>query len=129
MLSIMRSGVVLLKGYSVAGAERRRVEVVGFGFWMVGEVGELLVCSGRFLVRVPVRAAEGRICSKPWEAATFSMDLKYCLRISQKGSEEFNLVWGRYRTFTVLTCNSRVASSSTTSIGCGWSWRLERVHM
>lgn len=29
------------------------------------------------LVRVPVRMADGRICSKPWLAATFSMDLKY----------------------------------------------------
>lgn len=35
----------------------------------------------------------------------------------------------KYSTFTVLTCSSRVASSSTTSIGCGCSWRPERVHM
>jgi len=32
-------------------------------------------------------------------------------------------------TLTVFTCNSRVASSSTTIIGCGWSWRLDKVHM
>lgn len=27
---------------------------------------------------MPVRAAEGKICSKPWLAATASVDLKYC---------------------------------------------------
>lgn len=29
--------------------------------------------------RGPVRIFEGRICSKPWDDATASMDLKYCL--------------------------------------------------
>jgi hypothetical protein len=33
------------------------------------------------------------------------------------------------RTLTVLTCSSKVASSSTTIIGCGCIWRLESVHM
>lgn len=32
-------------------------------------------------------------------------------------------------TFTVLTCNSRVASSSTTSSDCGWSCNAESVYM
>ena len=42
-----------------------------------GEVvrGEVVEKDGRG----PVRMAEGRICSKPWEKATFSMDLKYCV--------------------------------------------------
>ena len=32
-------------------------------------------------------------------------------------------------TLTVFTCSSRVASSSTTIMGCGCDCRLERVHM
>jgi hypothetical protein len=51
---------------------------------MVGLVGDVTIVSAAapFAVlmptlRGPVRAAEGRICSKPWDAATRSMDLKY----------------------------------------------------
>lgn len=66
-------------GYSVAGAERR-VLVVGLGARMLGSsfssgIGSTCLWP---LMRGPVRTAEGRICSNPWEAATFSMDLKYC---------------------------------------------------
>lgn len=32
----------------------------------------------KFLTLGPVRMDEGRICSKPWLVATFSIDLKYC---------------------------------------------------
>jgi hypothetical protein len=42
--------------------------VVGTGFAVLG----LMV-----FVLGPVRMLEGRICSKPWERATVSMDLKY----------------------------------------------------
>jgi hypothetical protein len=46
---------------------------VGSSFFTLSGMG------GMGAVRLgPVRAADGRICSNPWEAATCSMDLKYC---------------------------------------------------
>jgi hypothetical protein len=79
MLSGIRSGLILRKGYSVAGAERS-VLVSGFGARIVGDslssgTGSICLCPS---LRGPVRTAEGRICSKPWDSATFSIDLKYC---------------------------------------------------
>ena len=53
------------------------------GLAVEGEVtGEVVEKEGRG----PVRTAEGRICSKPWEEATCSMDLKYCLVFHQQKS-------------------------------------------
>jgi hypothetical protein len=59
----------------VAGAASR-VLVTGCGARMLGSSFSVTMRSC-VVVRVPVRAADGRICSKPCEAATASMDLKY----------------------------------------------------
>lgn len=48
--------------------EPESTTVVGTGWAMMG---------WRVLTFGPVRMLEGRICSKPWSRATFSMDLKY----------------------------------------------------
>jgi hypothetical protein len=79
MLWISSSGVTDLIGYSVAGAFNS-VLVTGCGESIVGSSfnsGIGSICWEGFR-RGPVRTVEGRICSKPWEEATFSMDLKYC---------------------------------------------------
>lgn len=88
-----KSGETDLTGYSLAGElARRNLEVVGCGERMVGEgesgeVGETssttVVGTGCAVMGLmdltfgPVRMLEGRICSKPWSRATFSIDLKY----------------------------------------------------
>lgn len=102
--TMLSAGDTDLTGYSFAGElARRNREVVGCGDRMVGagdssEVGEpssmTVVGTGwtgatrgsrARLVFGPVRMLEGRICSKPWLRATFSMDLKYCV-IHGRGS-------------------------------------------
>lgn len=98
ILSGTKSGETERTGYSLAGLEaRRNREVVGCGERMVGEeswgemggetssmttvVGTGWAMTGLVsLMLGPVRILDGRICSKPWLLATFSMDLKYCLR-------------------------------------------------
>jgi len=61
----------------VAGAASK-VLVSGFGERMLGSS---FTCgvegSGLLIGRGPVRTLEGKICSKPCEAATASIDLKY----------------------------------------------------
>lgn len=67
MRSGINSGVWLLRtGYSVAGAAKR-VDVRGCGAIMVGSsLTKLSGIGARGAVRLgPVRAADGRICSKP----------------------------------------------------------------
>lgn len=92
--TMLSAGDTDLTGYSFAGElARRKREVSGCGDRMVGAgdsivVGEpssmTVVGTGwammglRALTLGPVRMLEGRICSKPWVRATFSMDLKYC---------------------------------------------------
>lgn len=94
ILSLMSSmsGDTERTGYSFAGeVARRSREVVGCGDRMVGdwdEVGETSsttvvgtgwAVTGRAAASAPgpVRMLDGRICSKPWERATVSIDLKY----------------------------------------------------
>lgn len=99
MRSGTNSGVIDRSGYSVAGADRK-VLVRGCGDRILGdsaftspftsfELSECLIPltvgsgdASRFGScnaprRGPVRAADGRICWKPWDAATSSIDLKY----------------------------------------------------
>lgn len=48
---------------------------------VVGGTARVLVLMSVLLLALalgPVRILDGRICSKPWLLATFSMDLKYC---------------------------------------------------
>lgn len=101
MRSLMSSmsGETERTGYSFAGeVARRKRDVVGWGDRIVGDCcasdlgecgGEIssmmtVVGTGRAVLGLmvfvlgPVRMLEGRICSKPWERATVSMDLKYC---------------------------------------------------
>lgn len=107
MRSAMRSGTrsisgeTDLTGYSFAGeVARKNLEVVGCGQRIVGagdwgEVGETssttVVGTGwatiglTFLTFGPVRMLEGRICSKPWLLATFSIDLKYFFFFHEAG--------------------------------------------
>lgn len=75
MRSGTRSGDTDRTGYSVAGVARRRREVVGCGERIVGEETSSIRVEG--MGPLPVRTLEGRICSKPWSRATFSMLLKY----------------------------------------------------
>lgn len=92
---MLSAGDTDLTGYSFAGElARRKREVVGCGDKMVGagdsiEIGEpsstTVVGTGSAMMGWrslpgPVRMREGRICSKPWSRATFSMDLKYYSR-------------------------------------------------
>lgn len=93
----MSSGVCERTGYSVAGAASN-VLVVGCGAKMLGcsfapgvvvSVEELAVLLA---VRGPVRTVEGRICSKPCEAATASMDLKYCSLVSTVWHQRGNML-------------------------------------
>lgn len=95
MLSGTNSGVTDRTGYSVAGADRS-VDVTGCGERMVGSSftsdAGCSCCEG--LRRGPVRTVEGRICSKPWEAATCSMDLKYCEISSVSLGILFGGSWG-----------------------------------
>ena len=78
-------------------------------------------------VMVPVRIDEGRICSNPCWLATSSMLLKYYLVRNISVAElkvrraagmpqplRFGVSW---LTLTVLTCSSKVASSSHTIMG------------
>lgn len=73
--------MLLRMGYSVAGAAKK-VLVRGCGDLMVGvSLIKLSAMGARGTVRLgPVRAADGRICSKPSSAATFSIDFQYCLK-------------------------------------------------
>jgi hypothetical protein len=71
------SGVCERRGYSVAGAPSS-VLVTGCGDRMLGSSFPAAAGSDFPVFRGPVRTVDGRICSKPWEAATASMDLKYC---------------------------------------------------
>lgn len=54
-----------------------RALVWRLGCWGLDFVGTWTWLLGALVLRGPVRAAEGRICSKPCEAATCSIDLKY----------------------------------------------------
>ena len=52
--------------------------MVGSSFDSASRFGTAFIEDGRRgAVLGPVRIELGRICSKPWELATFSMDLKY----------------------------------------------------
>lgn len=91
--TILSAGDTERTGYSFAGElARKSLDVVGWGDRMVGAgdssvVGDpsstTVVGTGwammglRALTLGPVRMLLGRICSKPWSRATFSMDLKY----------------------------------------------------
>lgn len=87
----------------MAGADRS-VLVNGCGERIVGSSltsGAGSICFESF--RGPVRTVEGRICSKPWEEATFSMDLKYCETQSLVIYLGFEGNWIFWCTLTVLT--------------------------
>ena len=61
-----------------------------------------------------VTSADGRDWPKPCEVATCSIDLKYYAKSASEPTESKS-----FHTFTVLTCSSKVASSSTTIMACG----------
>lgn len=82
-----------------------------------------VVESGEFPPSTSESRLRGSFCLNPSSFPTRSILLKYC----------GVLVGYRWKTspltLTVLTCNSSVASSSTTIIGCACNCRLDSVHM